>query len=184
MLLQGVPTKSHIGSASLFIVIQHKNTDIKIPVKIDVVRYEALTTIDHGLLDLCAFNEPSTAMSITIEFSPKEIDKIKRVNLLVKVATFFKVAPGRFQFHYFPEDFSDDRVFLTGKGNVGVGGKANLKTLVVSWNAGCSSEEDIVGMELIENSSQDGSLAQFIGFDILEWRVLNRISDHHRRLRR
>ncbi|XP_039260461.2 uncharacterized protein LOC120336768 [Styela clava] len=200
-LLQGVPLPRHEGVNNIYVTITHVNTPTKssltLPCTIEVVTEKAALGLRQELshlprlkidtLYICPHHEPVAMATVVMEVDPSALSFTERLRCLLSLSSFLGV-PCKDVTLLSPENsIKKESPFLSGPGNVpkfrthrGDRDVSDLMTL--SWPLGCSSDiiGDIPGLDKLETTAIDGSLAQAIGYGVVEWQIVNKIHQVNR----
>lgn len=158
---------------------------LTLPCRIDVISEEELYDREHSeiiktlLLTDCPKEEPLTAASITLRVLPEMLFGNERIHCIKELAAFLNVPRETIKLHTTEKSRKNDRAFMSGPGNVQKQPKKwNTDNIVsISWPIGCSSDINgqIPGLDMLEETAADGTMAKAIGYDVTEWKIVNRV---------
>ena len=134
--------------------------------------------------DECGQTESVATFAMQLDADLNKLTAVNRIRLLTKVLNFLPFLKSNSKAITLEAGRSDsNNVFLTGQGNAARprGGTANV---YLSWPIACgfdSINQD--ELEILEEVTQNGSLASLTGYDVIEWRIENRKQTAPRRRR-
>lgn len=122
----------------------------------------------------CSSGESQTIANLMLDTDLSELNVLDRVNLLRKLASFLNVPVKRFKLSQKTDKNGFDlNAVQAGPGNVKTPTKSGV---ILQWKIGCSmsvSTDQKIMISKLERSSEDGSLANNIGYPVVGWHVTN-----------